>query len=190
MATPPTSIKVYTFPIDGTKPQLEDLRTIETPILERSYPKGLRPDNQTVLDALKNWAEDNHLVYDLPEGVQVNFREGILNGRYQPNIRLLPDTRTRWKDKEWEGWEKRAAVRMEGRMKGHRIFYLRGKREALGLNKHAKEKVSGEMFLLKVSENKDENGQHFYVDVNLDPEQLEYLVDLISLSSYLFPDGL
>lgn len=175
------SIKVYSIPTNGDEPYLERLQTIKTPIPEPTYPKGLKPANQAKLDELKNAAASDHLVYDLPEGVQAGSREGIYKGRYQPDICLLPDTRTRWKDGEWEGWEKRAVIGMEG----HHIFYVRGKREALGLNEHADKTVSGEMFLLRVSDTEDQDGRHFYVDVNQDPEHLDDLEDLLSLSSYL-----
>lgn len=91
----PTSIKVYVIPANGGDPYLEEFPTIEAPILEPTYPDGLKPDNQARLQTLKRAAEYAHLVYDLPEGTQHDSNEGVYKGRYQPNTAFLPDTRKR-----------------------------------------------------------------------------------------------
>ena len=101
----------HTIPVNySDSPKLEDLKTIEAPILEVSDPGGLKPRNQERLDGLKKAATDTDLVYYLPEGAQECIHQGVYEGRYQPNIRLLPDVRMRWEGAGWERWEKRAAI--------------------------------------------------------------------------------
>ena len=160
MATAPTSIKAYVLPTKvDDDPYLEDLKMIETPNLKLNYPDTLKPENQAKLKELKEEAAATHLVYDLPEGTQRGIREGVCKGRYQSNIRLLPDTRTHWGD---EGWSKRAAINLSG----YHVFY--SLRREGQLNDYAGRKVSGKMFLLELSDNVD-GEERFYVDFNPNP---------------------
>ncbi|KAL9136214.1 MAG: hypothetical protein Q9175_002583 [Cornicularia normoerica] len=174
MAAAPTSINVYTIPTNGKEePKLERFQTVETPISKLTYPHRLKPENQARLNRLKDAAADIHLFYDLPEGVQNDIHEGIYGGRYQPSIRFLPDTRKRWNKGEWKGWEKRAVIEIEE----YHLFYVRGRGGPLKLNDHADRQVSGEMFLLRVSD-EDEDGRRCYVDINPNEKKLEDLEDL------------
>lgn len=182
MPAAPTSIKVYSIPVDRSDPKLEDLKMIEAPILEVTNPDEIKPPNQERLDGLKKAATATHLVYDLPEGAQECIHQGIYEGRYQPNIRLLPDIRTRWEAAGWEGWEKRAAIET----RGYHVLYSRGKGGPLGLNKHANNQVSGEVFLLKVSNTRDESGRRFYVDANVNPRDSHEMEVLAGTFDRLF----
>lgn len=180
MATAPTFFNAYVIPTDGTRPHLEDLSTIEEPNLELIYPDALKSDNRTKLEELEKKAAATHLLYDLPEGTQRGIREGVWKGRYQPDIRLLPDTRKYWGN---EKWSKRAAIDLHG----HHVFYSR-QREG-PLNKYANCQVSGEMFLLKLSDTTDGKGKRFYVDFNSNPdadeeEDLEEIFSDLSFEYY------
>ncbi len=116
MATAPTSIKAYVIPTNGADPYFEDLPTIETPIPESTYPDGLKPENQKLLEEFKNEAADSHLIYNLPEGAQRGIRQGVYEGRYQPDVRLLPDACRYW---GVEDWSKRAVIDLYG----HHLLY-------------------------------------------------------------------
>lgn len=95
MATTSKPPKVYTTPVDGSDPKLEDIQTIEAPISEVTNPAKLTPRNQTRLHVLREAAKRNHLVYDLPKGIQERIHQGVYEGRYQLDVQLLPDVRTR-----------------------------------------------------------------------------------------------
>ncbi|KAF6236807.1 hypothetical protein HO173_005098 [Letharia columbiana] len=108
------------------------------------------------------------LFLHLPEDVLKDGDEGMPKsledlrrneGVYQPNIRLLPDTRLRWND---EGWKKRGLYGMVG----YHLFYTLTKGEPLTPNPYVAGKVSGDMFLLQASDDIDSGWRRFYVDVS------------------------
>ena len=170
MATAPTSIKAWVIPTNGVDPYINNIPTTETPILGLTYPDGLKPENQKMLEEFKKAAADTHLIYDLPEvdqkgdqeGYQEGVHHGVNKGRYQPNVRLLPDTREYWGP---EGWSERAAIEIDG----HHLFYSRGIEEP-------------QVFYLKVSDSADPEGKRFYVDVDsvVVKEKAEDLIDTIT----------
>lgn len=183
MASAPTSIKAYTIPIDvEIDPFMEQLQLIKTPMLDLSYPgRGeLNPENQARLDQLKTEAAETHLVYDLPEGAANGVHQSVYLGRYQSDISLLPDTRKRWKAEGWNGWEKRAAIAMGG----YHLFYSRVEGGPLGPNEHTYGRVSGEMFLLRVSTTADEQGRRYYVDAEELGDLRKFIVKLTHLNYY------
>ena len=173
MADPPTFIQVYTFPEDGGKPYLEGFRTIKTPILGPCYPYGLRRSSRLRLEFLGTKAAEDHLIYDLPEGIQSEPHD-VYKGRYQPDIHLLPDVGHFWNILSYRGWGKRAAVAL----KGYHLFYLRdrGVPRDMDWNRHVGYRVSGKMFLLKVSNARDKTGRRFYVDVDCGTKELDDLI--------------
>ena len=183
MAHPPGSIQVYTIPTNAGEPYLERFRTIETPISWPIYPSDLPPRSHARLEYLKTKAAKTHLIYDLPEGIQNGPHDGVYKGRYQPDIRLLPDTRDCWKTEDWRGWGKRAAIDL----KGYHLFYLRDEVTPLNFNKHAEYQVQGEMFLLKVSDARDKTGRRFYVDVDCGAEDLDDLIKSLGTVEYFGP---
>ena len=183
MADPPTSIQVYTIPTNAADPYLERFETIEMPISGPSYPRDLAPKSHARLKFLKTKAADTHLIYDLPEGIQDGPHDGVYKGRYQPDIRLLPDTGDCWKTEGWRGWGKRAAIDL----RGYHLFYLREQGTPLDSNRHAEYQVPGKMFLLKVSDARDKDGRRFYVDVDCGAEDLDDLIKSIGDLEYFGP---
>ena len=162
MAVPPTSIKVLILPADETKEiGYETLETVETAIKPpRSKPRVLAPGFWV---AQSIWTPFHLIMHGSEIGPQ-------------PNISLLPDTRGQyWND---EAWEKRGAL---GTAKYH-IFFTRS-RSGLRENAHVENTVSGDVFVLKVSDTEDVNGRRYYVDLEPDiPEkELGYLKRLMSM---------
>ena len=81
MADPHTIIEVYTIPPDTKKPYLERYRTINALILGLTYPHSLPPKSRSRLELLEPKAAEDHLIYDLPEGIQNGPHEGVYKGR-------------------------------------------------------------------------------------------------------------
>lgn len=158
MTSPPTSIKVLVLPQEHKSNfRHEILKTVATEI---------KPISQFATDGLQlsvmtEGAEEvaeSHLV----------ICPGVTGP--QPQITRLPNTVQHWKT---EGWEKRVAL---GTTK-HHIFFTRS-RSGLIPNRHLGYHVSGDVFILKLSDIKYENGLRFYVDMedNLQHEELLGLV--------------
>ena len=183
MADPPTPIEVYTIPPDTKKPYLERYRTINVPILSPTYPRGLPPKSRSRLEFLETKAAEDHLIYDLPEGIQNGPHDGVYKGRSQPDVHLLPDVGHFWDIMGWRGWGKRAAIAL----KGYHLFYLRDDGAPLDPNKHADYQVCGTMFLLKVSTARDKTGRRFYVDVDCGTKELDGLVKSLGDQEYFGP---
>ena len=184
MADPPTSIQVYTIPTDLEKePYLERFSTIKTPILGPTYPHGLPPSSRSRLEFLESKAAEDHLIYDLPEGIQNGPHDGVYKGRSQPDIHFLPDIVHLWNTKDWRGWVKRAAIAL----KGYHVFYLRDYDAPLDINMHTEYKVRGKMFFLKVSKARDKTGRRFYVDVDCGAKELDNLVKSLGDQEYFGP---
>ena len=186
MADPSTFIpfvQVYTLPTDGEKSYLERFYPIKMPILRPSYPYGLRPSSRSRLEFLRTKAAENHLIYDLPEGIQNGPHDGVYKGRFQPDIHLLPNTVRHWDINGFQGWGRRAAIHL----KGYHLFYLREKDARLPLNKHAGYRVPGKMFLLQLSDARDKTGHRFYVDFDCGAEDLDDLIKSLGDQEYFGP---
>lgn len=89
-------------------------------------------------------------------------------GLPQPNVDLLPDTRGKY----WpaEAWEKRAAWELLDDIPLRHFFFTKHT-DNLTENKNLENRVSGDVFVLRVSDAIDENGRRFYVDTT--PEELD-----------------
>lgn len=166
--TVPTSIKPYIIPPDGSRPYLEEIQTTEEPILTLTRPNEVDSATGDILSYIDRRDEIDWLFLYLPEDVLKDGDEGTPKsledlrrneGVYQPNIRLLPDTRLRWND---EGWKKRGLYGMVG----YHLFYTLAKGEPLTPNPYVAGKVSGDMFLLQASDDIDSGWRRFYVDVS------------------------
>ena len=91
----------------------------------------------------------------------------------QPNVSLLPDAR----EKHWhtEAWKQRAVL---GTAKYH-IFYTHSK-SGFSPNPHVGCDLSGDVFVLKLSDTQDENGRRFYVDLERETMEREEFRELCS----------
>ena len=184
MADPPTSIKVYIIPTGfEKKPYPKHFSTIKTPILGPTYPQGLPPSSRLRLEFLETKAAEDHLIYDLPEGIRHGPHDGVYQGRSQPDIHLLPDVGHLWSTKDWQGWEKRAAIAL----KGYHVFYLRDHDAPLNPNEKLQYHVQGKAVLLKVSKARDKTGRRFYVDVDCGAKEVDNLVESFGDQQYFGP---
>ncbi len=152
MAIAPTSIKVLVIPADGTRLRYETLGTVKEDIKPATHASD---SNEIRLDES---SEDSHVVAHSDGTPQ------------QPNISLLPDTRK----EHWfpPSWEKRSVV---GTSKYH-VFFTVHVEDDLPTNKTLDDSVSGDAFVLKLSDTWDEDGLAFCVD--MEPDEIKSLDEL------------
>lgn len=182
----PTSFKVCVIPTDGGDPFPKELQTIHADVLKDNR-ENLKPHYENIerlnaIDTMDGW---DHLVFYVAESFPKDSEEGVCKGRYddrriengfsKPDVRLLPDTRSMWPD---AGWEKRAALAI----RGYHLFYTRAKGGLLAPNQHSSGQVSGEMFLLRVSDSEDNYGKRFYVDAYLQVEEVRDMIKDVNWS--------
>ena len=158
MATAPTSIKVLIIPADGTDFRYETLGTVKEEIKPMTHASDSSEFERLCLIRLNERSEDSY---------EVVHSDGTPR---QPKISLLPDTRK----KHWSptAWEKRSVV---GTSEYH-VFFTAHLGADLPTNKNLDDSVSGDAFVLKLSDIWDENGLAFYVD--MEPDEIKSLKEL------------
>ena len=178
-ATAPASINVLVLPADGSKPRLERIETVKQEVIRSTYPPKK-------LFLLGSEARDFYSEYQ-QDGARVQIITQWL-GYSQPAVDFLPDTRGKY----WpaEAWEKRAAWALEleprlalelmpdGPPLRHCFFTMHT--DNLERNKRVGNQVSGDVFVVRVSDARDENGRRFYVDEkpeDLSPTLVNHLSD-------------
>ena len=153
-AAAPASINVLVLPADGSDPRLERIETVKE-VLKPS----IAPPNRLFLGSTirLSWAG-----LEAEQGRSQIFTHWA--GHPQPDVDLLPDTRGKY----WpaEAWEKRAMCPLAGGVLRH-CFYTTHT-DNLKRNPHVEDAVSGDVFILRVSDIR--NGRGFYVDMK--PEEL------------------
>ncbi|CAD6592479.1 MAG: hypothetical protein ASARMPREDX12_006151 [Alectoria sarmentosa] len=162
MAAAPTSIKLLVLPEDGSPARPEELQTVKEDIRTSNRPTDLSDSTSKSLDSELAVMAGVHTFYNWD------------NGTLQPNVSLLPDAR----EKHWhtEAWKQRAVL---GTAK-HHLFYTRSK-SGFVPNPHVGGKVSDDVFVLKLSDTRDEDGRRFYVDLERETmEQEEEVGELCS----------
>lgn len=147
MTAAPTSIQVLVIPADGSKYRYRSLETVRMDI--KPPPPIPHYSSEAEADLGLELFTAIHQVF------HYHYRAP------QPNVSLLPDARKYTWDEE--AWRKRAVY---GTQKLH-IFFTHSTRENT-LNFHFGSAISGDAFLLKLSESKDEHGRKFYE--NLEPK--------------------
>ena len=161
MAAAPTSIQVLVIPADGSEYRYEPLEAAQMEWCSEAE-EDLHHDSKNT----------THLVLHYHKHAS------------QPNVSLLPDARKyTWDD---EAWKKCSVVATP---KLHMFFtYLTRENTP---NPHFRSAVSGDVFVLKLSDTKDEHGQKFYVI--LEPEdwtekEVQRLIHRISLNPNYYID--
>ena len=170
MTAPPTSLKVLVLPQERrSKFRHETVQTVATEIKPFVQEPHFDLYSSIMTEDAKEAAE-SHLV----------TCPGVTGP--QPKVARLPNTIQHWKI---EGWEKRVA---HGTTK-HHVFFTRSRR-GLIVKRHLGYQVSGDVFILKLSDTKDENGLRFYVDMedNLEHEELLELVMRVTLDPKTFEE--
>ena len=176
-APAPKSINVLVLPADGSDPRLERIETVREELIPSTSP----PDNLYLGSTTrKTWKE-------LQQDVAVTHIITHWVGCSQPAVELLPDTR----GKHWpvEAWEKRGAWGFEtdpeleprGPLIRHCFFTMHT--ENLERNEHVANHVSGDVFVLRVSDTLDENRRGFYVDStpeDLSPKLVNAICDRVA----------
>ena len=143
MAIAPTSIKALVLPAGDSDTRYDIIKTVRTEIKPPlSRPLIFAP----IFKVLQMVFSICHMIRTYDDNVP------------QPNVSLLPDVRDRWDD---EAWEERAVL---GTRRYH-IFFTRSRSEFLEHNRHTRYSTWGDVFILKLSDAKDENGRRFYVDL-------------------------
>lgn len=159
--SPPKSITVLVVPANGAPPDIKTLDTVETDIAAFNTPPDLH-GMERVVDARLA-----HMVYHYEDST------------CQPNINFLPDLKRHgyWDD---EAWKYRCVT---GTAKFHFLFT----RSTSGLtpNPHVGNRVSGDIFILKVSDikTKDRDGRNVYVGLNGDDLEPKGVSDLLQTFS-------
>lgn len=167
MTIPPTSFKVLVLPQEHkSKFRHENLNTVAT----ENKPFIQPPDDvqiSVMTEDTKEAAES-----------QLVICPGVTGP--QPKITRLLNTIQHWKT---EGWEKRVAL---GTTK-HHVSFTRSRSGLIG-SRHLGYQVLGDVFILKLSDTKDEQSLSFYVDIedNLEHEELLDLVMRITLDPKTF----
>ena len=158
----PASINVLVLPADGSDPRLERIETVKEELIPSTSP----PKNVFLGPIFRLYWEASRANHG---------REQIFThwgGLPQPDVDRLPDTRGKY----WpvEAWDKRAMCLLGGGRLRHCFFTSHT--ENLKSNPHVKDRVSGDVFILRVSDLSI--GRGFYVDTK--PEELsQELVDSI-----------
>ena len=124
-------------------------------------------------EVVQNGSGEGFRYLEFSGGRTINGEDDVLlgeelqGGSQQPNVSLLPDTRSRWRTSE--GWEKRAALYKNG----YHLFYTHA-RGGLPPNQNSASQVYGDVFILKLSDvdEVDQDGLRFYVDLN--PKSKEF----------------
>lgn len=163
---PPKSIQVVFVPADGSPRRYKTLHTVETNIKSPEPPM-----TRTALYAQKvACAREAHLIFHQKKSF---FQPESF---FRPDINFLPDIKGHgyWDD---ESWNRRCVT---GTAEYH-LFFTRSS-SGLRPNPHAYDRVSGDIFILKVSDTKDSRGKHFYVDMESGDtwpgESVQHLLDL------------
>ena len=174
VAAAPTSIQAMVIPADGTNPRYVTLGTTKEDILKPpSAFIDLYPDGQAMEHMHQPLAAASHLIYYvntrlcqplvslLPDTRLCQPLVSLLPDTRlgQPSASLLPDTRTNYWNEQ--AWKKRAVAGT----KNHHIFFTSDTESDLMPNFNLKNWVLGDVFILKVSEDVDEHGMRFYVDL-------------------------
>ena len=175
-APAPASINVLVLPADGSDHRFERIETVKEEIIPSTT-----PPNGLLIGSTLRREEYNENKQD---GARVQIITHWL-GRSQPAVDLLPDTCGKY----WpnEAWETRAAWALElepniafilepnGPPLRHCFFTMHT--DNLERNGHVGNHVSGDVFVLRVSDTLDENGRGFYVDEK--PELSQELVNTL-----------
>lgn len=144
MPTAPTSIKVLVYPADGTRYRLESLGTVKIDLTDSTlFYDGYVDSRQERLAKTHMFLNaQTHLV--------------------QPLISLQPDACK----KHWpcEAWKKRAVISTTG----YHVFFTLHSGDGLVPNPLFQEYVYGDVFVLKLSDDKNERDEKFYVDLDLE----------------------
>lgn len=181
--TAPESIMAWKIPTGRREPHPLPLATIGIDIATPSHFDDLNEDTQIARDAMQSDAYRVDLVFHLAEGGWKGAREDaherthvgvdwnrLDRSTMQPNIRLLPDLQGIWGE---EGWKERAVAARAG---GYHMFYTLAKGGPLAPNSCTGWKVPqvhGDIFLLKVSQDVDEQGYRFYENASPSLEDLK-----------------
>lgn len=177
--TAPASINVLVLPADGSKPRLERIETVKQELIQSTY-----PPNKLFL--LGSRARDDYSEHK-QDGADVQIITQWL-GHSQPAVDLLPDTRSKyWPAEAWEAraaWalklEPRLALELEPDGPPLRHCFFTMHTDNLERNKRVGNHVWGDVFVLRVSDARDENGRRFYVDEkpeDLSPKLVNCLCD-------------
>ena len=167
-APAPSSINDLVLPADGSDPRLKRIETVKEELIPSTGP----PDSLWLGSTLRYECNDFQ-----QDAARIHIFTHWL-GRSQPAVDLLPDARGKY----WpaEAWEKRAAWGLElrpdlvlelepdGPPLRHCLFTMHT--DNLERNEHVGNHVSGDVFILRVSDTLDENRRRFYVDEK--PEDL------------------
>ena len=168
-ATAPASINVLVLPADGSKPRLERIETVKQELIPSTFPpKKLFLLGSKAREFYSEYQQDGARVQIITQWP----------GRSQPAVDFLPDTRGKyWPAEAWEtraAWalqlERRLAVELEPDGPPLRHCFFTMHTDNLERNKRVGNQVSGDVFVLRVSDARDENGRRFYVDEK--PEDL------------------
>ena len=168
MATAPARIQVLRFLENEEMPCSETLNTHQENIRPSIPPQDPESRNE--------WDET------MAERQATEARGQVVSHwneyGFQPDISLLPSIES------WHGdaWQNRAVLPMSipGGDTYHMLFTKLNSEEHM--NRHANRRVRGDLYILKVSERKDQGGRRFYEDLrpNMRSEELEPLIETVS----------
>ena len=181
LAPAAASINVLVLPADGSDPRLERIETVREGLIPSTSP----PDDLYLGSTIRRrWKE-----FQQDVAITQIFMHWV--GPSQPAVELLPDTRK----KHWpaEAWEKRGAwgfeldpkldPKLEPRGSPLRHCFFTMHTDNLERNEHVANHVSGDVFVLRVSDTLDENGRGFYMDTtpeDLSPKLVAVICDRVA----------
>ena len=163
MATAPTSIQVLVLPADGSGLKYKTFETVRVEIKPPYYPEEIYDGRLCAMNAA--------MLHMVGQG----FHPA------QPDISFLPKIG----EDHWPAaaWEKRGVV---GYPSWHMLFTMHTQHD-LKTNPYVGDQVSGDVFILWISDTEDADGRNFYVDLKPeywdDPESLQSL--FLGIAPYL-----
>ena len=156
MATAPTSIQVLVLPADGSELEVKTFGTVREEVKPPYYPEEFYDDTPESRESINKgghlWAMNAAMLHMVVKGCHPA----------QPDISLLPKIG----EDHWPAaaWEKRGVV---GYPSWH-MFFTMHTQDDLKTNPYVGHQVSGDVFVLWISDTEDADGRRFYVD--LEPE--------------------
>ena len=163
MAIVPTSITVARFPQQPAHkpfprfpPEPKNYEGLDTVSVELAASSTTAAASDTYLHEAPRSIDQNTMLY------RADKRQ------FQPKISLQPDVAKYWSHKAWTD---RAVV---GDDKYHAFFTTTSSSDGgkLTENRHVRGKVRGDVFVLRLSDEKDADGRRYYVD--LEPRELDW----------------